>query len=201
MTTPNQNQVLSTLCSYAGVLVGSVMKGWEESQGVALNSPWLKKRTRANVVWDRIVMQAISSFADDSRVIVQHRNETVNFLVDEAVLFRFKKGDSNGLSSNYPTQHAIAFHDHEQDLFGQPKIQRVDVVYRLNPLETQVVDVLVVARDGDQILWISSLMEADGMTNVIPLHTNGSDSGVDAARRMIKTREANADTYKKSNAK
>lgn len=35
----------------------------------------------------------------------------------------------------------------------------MDVLYVLNPLETAVVDVRVVARDGDRIAWRLSLMD------------------------------------------
>lgn len=201
MTLPIQHQVLSTLQPYAGVVVNSVMKGWSESQDVAMRSPWLMRRTRANVVWEGIVRNAISCFDGDPTVIVRRRYETYDFLVNETVLFRFKKGDSNGFSSNYPTQLAMAFHDHGKNLFGQPQIQRVDVVYRLNPLETKVSDVLVVARDGDQILWASSLIEFANVSNVVPLQIHESDSGDNVARRLIKPRNIVRAIGKKSNSK
>ena len=93
----------------------------------------------------------------------------MKFLIRDTVLFRFKKADGTGRSSNVTTQLALAFHDHDQDLFGLPEVQRVEVVYKLNRLETQIVDICVVARNGDQIAWEYSLLGAGEATVPLPM--------------------------------
>ena len=71
------------------------------------------------------------------------------------------------MTSNYPTQLALAFHEHEQDLFGLPEVVRVEVAYTFNALKTEIADVIVVGRDGKTVAWTYSLMDAaDG---VVPL--------------------------------
>lgn len=85
------------------------------------------------------------------------------------MLFRFKKADEAGHSSNVATRPALAFHDHEQNLFGLPKVHRVEVVYELNRLETQIDDICVVARNGDQIAWEYSLLDAGEAAVPLPL--------------------------------
>ena len=93
----------------------------------------------------------------------------MKFLVRNTVLFRFKKADETGRSSNVATQLALAFHNHEQDLSGLPEVQRVEVVYKLNRLETQVDDICVVARNGDQIAWEYSLLDAGEAAVPLPM--------------------------------
>ena len=84
------------------------------------------------------------------RIINGH--ETFKFLLDDQVLFRFKKGNEAGLSVNVPTQLALAFHNHNQDLLGLADVHRVEVVYQLNWLETEIFDVIVV---GATRTWLS----------------------------------------------
>ncbi|MFN3634783.1 MAG: hypothetical protein ACK4UZ_03515 [Rhizobium rhizophilum] len=121
-------------------------------------------------------------------------NETMKFLVRNEVLFRFKKADATGRTSNVATQLALAFHDHEQDLFGLPEVQRVEVVYKLNRLETQVEDVCVVARNGDSVAWEYSLLDASEA--VVPLPMSEPQPERPAAK-IVKLKGASDDRKKR----
>lgn len=118
-------------------------------------------RTSANVVFERIIARAIPEFDSMPGMYIKTGHQTVHFLYQSAVLFRFKKGDENGLSRNYPTQTALAFNDQNCDLFGAPGISRIDVVYQLDRLATRVADVAVVARHESNVLWSYSILDAD----------------------------------------
>ena len=121
-------------------------------------------------MWEQIIDRAHRAFfADDGRIRILDGQETFSFLVDDCVLFRFKKGNEVGISANVPTQLALAYHDHEQDLLGLPEVCRVEIVYQLNALQTEVVDVLVVARDGDRIAWAFSLLEGGEVAGPLPV--------------------------------
>jgi hypothetical protein len=116
-------------------------------------------RTSANVVFERIIARAIPEFDSLPGMYIKIGHQTVHFLYKDAVLFRFKKGNENGLSRNYPTQTALAFNDQNCDLFGVPGISRVDVVYQLDQLATRLVDVAVVARHESNVLWSYSILD------------------------------------------
>ncbi|MBV1900798.1 MAG: hypothetical protein KUG56_03905 [Kordiimonadaceae bacterium] len=142
-------------------------------------------RGRANLVWEFMRAEAQRVFADNGLVHIIEEPQTVSYLVKDKYLFRFKKGSANGVSANYPTQLALAYHDHEVDLLGLPEVQRVEVVYVLDkPLEASIHDVLVVARDGDNVVWCHSLLrEADNIA-ILPVDDVGAETEV----RTVKVR-------------
>ena len=112
-------------------------------------------RTRAAVVWERMIDRAITAF--DAIPGIRHieKFQTVSFIIDDYVLFRFKKADSNYLSRNIQTKLALAFHDPNARFpyFENMDFIRVEVVYILNKLETELQGIYVVARQGRKTLW------------------------------------------------
>lgn len=159
MRVPDQKFVTAVLTDFSQPLTSIVLgawKDWQEWQKLG-HGTW-SKRGRANFMWEQMIERAKAAFATDARVRILEAQETVKFLADGKVLFRLKKGDEAGLSANYPTQLALAFHDHEVDLLGMTEAARVDIVYKLNKLETLVQDILIVARDNDAVAWTESIM-------------------------------------------
>ncbi|WP_146636286.1 hypothetical protein [Nioella nitratireducens] len=150
-------------------VVSAIREAWEDWLASDFNGVWRCKRSRANFVWEQIIERANNALLDHDAVHVIDGHETMKFLVRDIVLFRFKKADETGRSSNVATQLALAFHDHEQNLFGLPEVQRVEVVYKLNRLETQIDDICVVARNGDRIAWEYSLLDAGEAAVPLPL--------------------------------
>ena len=112
-------------------------------------------RTRAAVIWERMIDRAITAF--DSIPGIRHieKFQTVSFIIDNYVLFRFKKANSKYLSHNIQTKLALAFHDPNARLpyFEDMDFIRVEVVYVLNKLETELQGIYVVARQGRKTLW------------------------------------------------
>jgi hypothetical protein len=169
MPIPNEATVRPILDEIRDQIVRAILEAWDdwlESDHIGV---WRCKRSRANFVWEQIIDRVQSALLDHDAVHVIDGNETMKFLVQDEVLFRFKKADVTGRSSNVSTQLALAFHDHEQDLFGLPEVQRVEVVYKLNRLETQIEDVNVVARNGDLIAWEYSLLDAGEAVVPLPM--------------------------------
>jgi len=167
MPIPNEATVRPILNEVRDQVVSAIQNAWEDWLASDFNGVWRCKRSRANFVWEQIIDHAHAALLDHGDVHVIDGNETMKFLVQDTVLFRFKKADETGKSSNVATQLALAFHDHEQDLFDMPEVQRVEVVYKLNRLETKIDDICVVARDGDLIAWEYSLLDAG--EGVVPL--------------------------------
>ncbi|KEO53487.1 hypothetical protein [Thioclava pacifica] len=169
MPIPSEANVRPVLDEIREHVVSAIREAWEDWLGSDRNGVWRYKRSRANFVWEQIIERANNALLDHDAVHVIDGHETMKFLVRDTVLFRFKKADETGRSSNVATQLALAFHDHDEDLFGLPEVQRVEVVYKLNRLETQIDDICVVARNGDQIAWENSLLDSDEVTVSLPM--------------------------------
>ena len=169
-------------------ILATVLGAWHDWLASPHPGTWRCKRSRANFVWEQIIERAHLAFDGMPGVRIIDGQETFKFLFDDRVLFRFKKGDEVGLTANVPTQLALAFHDHDQDLLGLPKVHRVEIVYQLNRLETDVVDVIVVARDEDIVAWSYSLLDAGEV--VLPLPTPGGQPPTPTSRRLVRARDA-----------
>lgn len=169
MSIPSEATVRPILDEIRAPVVSAIHEAWEDWLASNLNGVWRYKRSRANFVWEQIIERANNALLDHGAVHVIDGHETMKFLVRDTVLFRFKKADETGRSSNVTTQLALAFHDHDQNLLDLPEVQRVEVVYKLNRLETQIDDICVVARNGDQIVWEYSFLDADEATVPLPM--------------------------------
>jgi hypothetical protein len=131
---------------------------------------WRRKSTRRHIFWENAVNKLVELTADDpGRVIVPHY-DTVSFVFDDAVLVRLKKSNMALRTSNFPTPQARLFHDHRNDLFGYPGLQRVEAVYIPNRFETGIVWAGIVAREKKNHLWHFELTEPV-VVPVVPIPT------------------------------
>ena len=169
MSIPSQAAVLPLLDEVRDLIVAAIHEAWDDWMASDYVSVWRCKRSRANFVWEQIIDRAFTNLANHDAVHVIDGQETMKFLVRGEVLFRFKKADEIGRTSNVSTQLALAFHDHDQDLFGLPEVQRVEVVYKLNELETAIHDICVVARNGARVAWEFSLLDAEDVITPLPI--------------------------------
>lgn len=134
-------------------------------------------------MWERTVDYALGVFDGAQGVEVLPHHDTYSFIFDGCVLARFKKASRNLLSSNYPTQMSLSFHNNESDLFGFEGIRRVEIVHVFNRFETELDWIGVVARKGDSVLWSYELpLLASG--KVIPLMKGQLDSSA-AAQNVL----------------
>jgi hypothetical protein len=109
-------------------------------------------------------------FADDASVHLRIEAQTIKFFFKGEVFARFKKGDDNGLGQNILTQAAMSFIDAERTLPGLPaETAKVEFVWMANDIFTSLERVLVVARDGDRLLWDYEIdAEETGAGTVVP---------------------------------
>ena len=129
-----------------GIVLDAWDRWWKNPERLTLY-----RRTRATLVHNYMMNLGRAGFDVGVRPI--EKQETIYFVVDQKLVFRFKKGDDIGLSSNIDTQAALAFNDPQQTLPELPDVGRVDIAYVLNPFETLIDRILVVARDGDRVVW------------------------------------------------
>ncbi len=114
---------------------------------------WRRKSTRAALVWEHSVDQAIAAFSGDPGVVPIPHHDTLSFIFDDGVLCRMKKADLELRTSNIQTDLASLFHQHDEDLFGYSGLQRVEAAYVLNQFQTEMRWVGIVARDKKKTLW------------------------------------------------
>ncbi len=197
MPVPLQQEVGPILGRLREPIVEAIFGAWDDWRGSPHFGVWRCKRSRANFVWEQIIERAHLAFDGVAGIHIIDGQETFKFLADDRVLFRFKKGDDAGVSANIPTQLALAFHDHGQDLLGLPMVHRVEVVYQLNRLETEIADIIVVARDEEVVVWTYSLLDTG--EGVVPLPVPGPTDEPTAkpAARLVRPRDASAPSERK----
>ena len=88
----------------------------------------LFRRTRACLIHNYAMLDSSTAFIADRGVHIIPGQETSYFLIEDRLLFRFKKGDLRGLSSNIETQASLAFVA-ENSMIKRPDVVALDVVY------------------------------------------------------------------------
>lgn len=111
-------------------------------------------RTRANIVHDLMVHQARLEFGEvrNARIIdLQHPYLRTFVEINERILLRFKKLDETKHAKNYPTKF-VRDYEQDRDLPGiPPRAHRLTLGYRLNLLQTEVLDVLITSFLGKRL--------------------------------------------------
>lgn len=170
-------EVHQLLSPYFDTMVQVVTDAWDRWLRSEERGRWIFDRERANYVFGHIAANAVEMFDGHPDVHIVRKNETLLFIVNRAVVFRFKKGDSGYMSRNVPTQQALAYHSEDDQLFEV--FDRVEVLYQINDLETAIKDISVVSRSGDVIVWTIPLIAAAG-ENVVTLAPAPSSPGPQA---------------------
>ncbi len=169
MTEAVEDIVRSVLAPYETKLFQAVHGAWEDWKTLGLAGRLLfLGRSRACLVHDFMVQRAIAAFTGDAVVRTIRRDETAKFVFAGQVALRFKKADDNGLGSNIETEATLDFVEQQQELPGIPNVHKIEVVYILNKLRTQIERVVVVARDGDVRLW-NYLIAPVTTAEIVPL--------------------------------
>ena len=151
----------------------------------AEKSWWRRKSTRAALVWEHSVHNAIAALAHDPGVRVVAHHDTNSFIFDDTVLLRFKKADVQLLSGNYPTLLARLFHSHGRDLFGHEGLHRVEIAHVLNRFQTELSWIGVVAREAKRVLWQLEFDSGGGTVVPLPL-PDRSGPAADTVLRPVK---------------
>lgn len=156
---------------------------------------WRRKSTRAHLIWEHSVNNAIDAFDVDSGVHVVQHHDTASFIMDDTVLLRFKKADIQLKTRNYPTLLAKLFHRHENDLFGHEGHHRVEVAHIFNRFETDLDWIGVVARDNKNVLWNFELGAGSAIVERLPL----PDTLAPAATRIVRQKSSDDNQNEQEN--
>jgi hypothetical protein len=187
--------VRGVLRSYEDAIFKVVHGAWSDWRELPLGGRLLfPGRTRACLVHDFMVQRAIAAWTGARAVRVIRQDETAKFVVADQVLLRFKKADDRGLGSNIPTQASLIFTEQQYDLPGIPNVHKIEVVYVLNRLQTQIDRVVVVARDGDDLLWDYVIAPATTAEVIsLPTQTSEPTKGVRVRVRKADEGDKNKD--------
>jgi hypothetical protein len=153
MPIPDMNKVKALLASREHTLSRIMHEAWDRWRNNPDRLVLDFRRTRATAVHNLMMRSAPEAFSEDDGIELIDGQETTYFVVQQKLVFRLKMGDECGISSNKETQLSLAFVDPQQSLPGIPDLDRVDIVYVLNPFETQIANILVVARDRKRVVW------------------------------------------------
>ncbi len=173
---PTKNEARGILGPYHGLISRIVREAWDEWRmvhgfrtSVGLPPP-LYHRTIVNDVFDGIARRAILLFGIEPRVSVEQEAQTFKLFFRSRLLVRFKKGGDDKLGSDVPTQTAMAFMRAEGVPPNMPpETAKVEITWLPNDIWTKVDKVLVVARDGDRLIWDYEIDEAAEAGDVVPM--------------------------------
>lgn len=160
MTSLTKEQAQALFVDLAEPLCTTMLEAWKDWQNSPQRGEWRFPRGAAEFIWESWTAKFIPLAEEDPRVHVQTGHQTVHYVLNDEVLFRLKRADATGISANYPTMAALAFHDDEMpQLPLLAEYGRVEVIYKTDSFKTQVTDIGVVARDKGNVLWYFSLAE------------------------------------------
>lgn len=205
MTTYARAEAEEALSPFHGRIRGVINNAFNDLQelrsclsakGIA---PFIYERTTANVLFDFVIRHAHAEFGTDESVRVIDQAQTVKFCFGDKVLLRFKKGDKDHLGRNLPTQAVLNFVNVETFLPGMPPAAaKLEILYSMDDLETEIESVIVAARDGQELLWH---YEIDGAAddNVVglPLATppiGDDDEDEDLVRPRVRKLDSESDS-------
>jgi hypothetical protein len=156
---PEKDQARDTFGPYHGLIWRIIHEAWGEWRLVQrLRSdnglpPLLYQRSIANYMFDAIARRAIPAFGAEDRVLLDIDAQTFKIFVG-GIAARFKKGGDDKLGNSIPTLTALAFMEADGVLPGMPLgTAKVEIIWLPNDIWTQVERVLVIARDGDELVW------------------------------------------------
>ena len=157
MSYPTAEEVYRVLERYEQPLMSVHLKAWDR---LVSNTAWptlVFQRTGSSMMHDFIVQEAAAALDEMPGIRRIAHDKSVRYLVDDKVLFRFKRGTPSGLGSNIDTQANDDFIDAEVDLLGIPAIWKVELLWYSNRLRTKLDRVEVSSRDHKRRLWSYAL--------------------------------------------
>lgn len=204
MPIPTMPQAKQALGPYHGLIWSIIDDAWSEWRAVQRFreqngfGPVLYTRTPSNYMFDAIARRAIPRLGVNAAVMLAIEAQTFKAYIN-GVLVRIKKGGDDGLGCNQPTQAALAFEDANMQFPGfPPETAKVEIIWLPNDIWTKVEQVLVVARDGDKLIWQYEITAGEGSGTVEPLPTKPDDGDSTVGSDLVKPKTAKVKKESKS---
>jgi hypothetical protein len=204
MPIPSKNETRAILGPYHGLIWQIVHEAWAEwrtVQGLRVKHkmpPVLYHRTIANYVFDAVARRAIPAFWAEPRVTVRIEAQTFKIFVRGLLAARFKQGGEDKLGRNIQTQSAMPFMEADGVLPGMPpETAKVEIIWLPNDIRTQIETLLVVARDGDELIWEYEIEDPRGSAKTIPMPIHPIEPPEPEAGDLVKPKATPAPKPKK----
>lgn len=180
------DEVRARLSKHWMTLAGLPHKALDRYKRMARRFAQPSARFRSNSIHELMVdeMRKIageSIFSSGGRSVLRADNDLV---------VQFKKIDSQGRTKNIKTTASDGWNTQQLGLPGIPDTMRVTLGYRLNRLNTEVIDVSMVARDGDQIIWRENMSSNLDMFAAEPIAAATATTAVKATKKLSAKSEA-----------
>lgn len=150
---PEESLVRDVLKPFEQVLMDVHFRAWKR---LISNSEWPTltfASTDSKMMHDIVVQEAALALDEMPGIYKIAHDKSVRYLVNDQVLFRFKKGGRDGLGSNIDTKANSDFIDAKIDLLNLPCVMKVEILWYSNKLMTKIDKVEVTARNGKSRLW------------------------------------------------
>ncbi len=200
MSIMTKEEAYAALSPYFPLFTKAVGSAWDMWINGDVASRMQHKRVRANVIWNDYFYSMHRAIEDGDFGDVRFAKIPYNqgFAIDGRFFIKFKKGDSNLLSSNLPTQNALNFHDPEIDMFGAEV--RLELLYVLDKSDIFIEKIVLVQRKEKFIAWAIDLTEH----NVVDLPEAvelpmPQESKRSTAKKVIQSKKANQKKLKAQN--
>lgn len=165
----DEEQVKDILAPHHSAFLRIILNAWKDRK----KCPDMAfKRTIANAMWDYMIKHARVEFDDMPGIHVIDRPNTCLLHFDSGIVLRFKKGDNNNLSKNFPTNFALDFNDPQITLPSVPQATRVELLYIPDHEGVEIESIRVVKRNRNQPEWWYPI-DTDVTANVHELPTHG----------------------------
>ena len=155
-----ESRVFDVLARIHGNLAEIVVEAWSDFKKMEKAVSVIDDdRTIAGNVWFHCQRRMTEFAIEDGDILVVPRNNTTVFVIDGAVVLRFKKAGPKGMSRNVRTkaESPNAYNDPASQLPGIPALPRVDVLWTTDAVGQKIVGVYIQARNGDVPLWTYSI--------------------------------------------
>ena len=156
----------------------AVGDGWQRAiEKYPERDRWRRKSTFRAIVWEEVTDELSIVAAGDRDLEWLPHQDTISIIAENEVLFRLKHADIALTTSNYPTQEAVAFDNHDKDLYGYSDLQRVRLCYVPDQFESKLLWRGIAAHYKGIFLWNIELDEAGALAPIerLPLQEPGLD--------------------------
>jgi len=196
---PDKESVIKDLQPMLPLLHQAFYKAWEKWLSNPVAATMEHKRVRAGIVWNNAISflrEGIDRLQlTNINIVKACRTKGIHLQVNDergGYFIRCKKANRQLLSSNYPTQHAMDFHDPQVDMFGG--VSRLELVYVIDKEEISVERVALVKRVMDSVVWFHDFSVQPIQLEDFRQDEPAPEKHGEVAKRVLTLKRAEADT-------
>lgn len=200
MSTISKEEAYEALSPYFPLFSKAIDSAWNSWINSDVAPRMQHKRVRANVIWNDYFYFMLREIDKEEYKEVRFAKIPYiqGFSVNAKFFIKFKKGDSNFLSSNLPTQNALNFNDPNIDMFGAEV--RLELLYVLDKDDIFIDKIVLVQRNDKYVAWAIDLTDQSVVD--IPevfTQTEPAETPKRTARKVIKSKKTAKDIKKAQN--